>query len=56
MMLHVALVIFTRSVFQDRVSIAESMILCCIITATVAEWLGEWDTLTVFEATVCGRS
>ena len=25
-------------------------------TAVVAEWLREWDTLTMFEATVCGRS
>ena len=23
---------------------------------TVAEWLRAWDTLTMFEATVCGRS
>ena len=23
---------------------------------SVAEWLRAWDTLTVFEATVCGRS
>ena len=26
------------------------------ITAAVAEWLRAWDTLTMFEATVCGRS
>ena len=26
------------------------------ITASVAEWLRAWDTLTMFEATVCGRS
>ena len=26
------------------------------ITAVVAEWLEAWDTLTMFEATVCGRS
>ena len=25
-------------------------------TASVAEWLRAWDTLTMFEATVCGRS
>ena len=25
-------------------------------TASVAEWLRTWDTLTMFEATVCGRS
>ena len=25
-------------------------------TASVAEWLMAWDTLTMFEATVCGRS
>ena len=25
-------------------------------TASVAEWLRAWDTLTIFEATVCGRS
>ena len=23
---------------------------------SVAEWLRAWDTLTMFEATVCGRS
>ena len=27
-----------------------------IVTASVAEWLRAWDTLTMFEATVCGRS
>ena len=26
------------------------------LTAPVAEWLRAWDTLTMFEATVCGRS
>ena len=26
------------------------------VTASVAEWLRAWDTLTMFEATVCGRS
>ena len=26
------------------------------IVAVVAEWLRAWDTLTMFEATVCGRS
>ena len=26
------------------------------ITASVAEWLRAWDTMTMFEATVCGRS
>ena len=25
-------------------------------TASVAEWLRQWDTLTIFETTVCGRS
>ena len=25
-------------------------------TASVAKWLRAWDTLTMFEATVCGRS
>ena len=25
-------------------------------TASVAEWLRAWDTLTMFEARVCGRS
>ena len=25
-------------------------------TPSVAEWLRAWDTLTMFEATVCGRS
>ena len=25
-------------------------------TASVDEWLRAWDTLTMFEATVCGRS
>ena len=25
-------------------------------SASVAEWLRAWDTLTMFEATVCGRS
>ena len=25
-------------------------------TAAVAEWLRAWNTLTMFEATVCGRS
>ena len=36
---------------------------CCFLsehsrhaTAAVAEWLRAWDTLTMFEATVCGRS
>ena len=29
---------------------------CNTITASVAEWLRAWDTLTMFEATVCGRS
>ena len=27
-----------------------------ISTASVAEWLRAWDTWTMFEATVCGRS
>ena len=27
-----------------------------LLTASVAEWLRAWDTLTMFEATVCGRS
>ena len=27
-----------------------------LVTASVAEWLRVWDTLTMFEATVCGRS
>ena len=27
-----------------------------ILTASVAEWLRAWDTLTMFEATVCGMS
>ena len=26
------------------------------LKASVAEWLREWDTLTMLEATVCGRS
>ena len=26
------------------------------LTASVAKWLRAWDTLTMFEATVCGRS
>ena len=26
------------------------------VTAAVAEWVRAWDTLTMFEATVCGRS
>ena len=26
-----------------------------IVTAAVAEWLRAWHTLTMFEATVCGR-
>ena len=26
------------------------------LTAAVAEWLRAWDTLTMFEATACGRS
>ena len=26
------------------------------ITASMAEWLRTWDTMTMFEATVCGRS
>ena len=26
------------------------------LTASVGEWLRAWDTLTMFEATVCGRS
>ena len=25
-------------------------------TAAVPEWVRAWDTLTMFEATVCGRS
>ena len=25
-------------------------------TASVAEWIRAWDTLAMFEATVCGRS
>ena len=42
-------------------SIAETILKCnetyeSIITASVAEWLRAWDTLTMFEATVCGRS
>ena len=28
----------------------------CSKNASVAEWLRAWDTLTMFEATVCGRS
>ena len=27
-----------------------------ILELIVAEWLRAWDTLTMFEATVCGRS
>ena len=27
-----------------------------ILHCTVAEWLRAWDTLTMFKATVCGRS
>ena len=27
-----------------------------LYTASVAEWLRAWHTLTMFEATVCGRS
>ena len=27
-----------------------------LVSASVAEWLRAWDTLTMFEATVCGRS
>ena len=27
-----------------------------MIIASVAEWLRAWDTLTMFEATMCGRS
>ena len=27
-----------------------------LLTASVGEWLRAWDTLTMFEATVCGRS
>ncbi len=26
------------------------------VIASVAEWLRAWDTLTMFEATMCGRS
>ena len=26
-----------------------------IMTASVAEWLRAWDTLTMFEATMCGN-
>ena len=26
------------------------------LSAAVAEWLRAWDTLTMFEAMVCGRS
>ena len=29
---------------------------CVYSTASVAEWLRAWDTLTMFEATVCVRS
>ena len=32
------------------------MLSCNLITAAVAEWLRAWETLTMFEATVCGRS
>ena len=32
------------------------MLLSQHYAATVAEWLRAWDTLTMFEATVCGRS
>ena len=28
----------------------------CNVIAAVAEWVRAWDTLTMFEATVCGRS
>ena len=27
-----------------------------VVSDHVAEWLRAWDTLTMFEATVCGRS
>ena len=27
-----------------------------LMLGRVAEWLWAWDTLTMFEATVCGRS
>ena len=32
-----------------------SSVSCCL-SLSVAEWLRAWDTLTMFEATVCGRS
>ena len=36
--------------------IDEACILLVMLTASMAEWLRAWDTLTMFEATVCGRS
>ena len=38
-----------------RVWVGVSVVLWSL-TASVAEWLRAWDTLTMFEATVCRRS
>ena len=41
--------VWTRQVQRTRANWKPS-------SASVAEWLRAWDTLTMFEATVCGRS
>ena len=36
--------------------LARSIVCNLTVWHNVAEWLRAWDTLTMFEATVCGRS
>ena len=47
-----AFLIDRGSRFQSRIVLGKND--CCL--EVVAEWLEAWDTLTMFEAAVCGRS
>ena len=40
----------------EALKIADDTKVLHVITAAVAVWVRAWDTLTMFEATVCGRS
>ena len=51
------IIIRTRSYsFQCYSLSLVSFIRVIVVTAAVAKWVRAWDTLPMFEATVCGRS
>ncbi len=45
-----------RYIFSESRKFRKCNCTSVCLTASVAEWLRAWDTLTMFEATVCGRS